>query len=109
MHDWFALPGGRLIHPFELIWQLQDHLPRIRQYQLVQEREDRIPLRVEARAAPSPDVVAGLEARVARPLGPGVTVAIALVPAIEPEPDGKQRISRSLLGSAYDTVDWTRA
>ena len=32
---------GRLIHPFELIWQLQDDLPWIRQYQLVQEREDR--------------------------------------------------------------------
>lgn len=110
MHDWFVLPGGRLIHPFELIWQLQDDLPWIRQYQLVQEREDRITLRVEPRAAlPSPDVVAELEARVARPLGPGVTLAIALVPAIEPEPDGKQRISRSLLGSAYDTVDWTRA
>jgi hypothetical protein len=54
-------------------------------------------------------VVAELEARVVRPLGPGLTVAIALVPAIEPEPDGKQRISRSRLGSAYDTVDWTRA
>jgi hypothetical protein len=54
-------------------------------------------------------VVAELEARVARPLGPGVTVAVALVPAIEPEPDGKPRTSRSLLGSAYDTVDWTRA
>jgi hypothetical protein len=38
-----------------------------------------------------------------------VTLAIALVPAIEPEPGGKQRISRSLLGSAYDTVDWSRA
>jgi hypothetical protein len=54
-------------------------------------------------------VVAELEARVVRPLGPGLTVAIALVPAIEPEPDGKQRISRLRLGSAYDTVDWTRA
>jgi phenylacetate-CoA ligase len=110
MHDWFILPGGRLIHPFELIWQLQDDLPWIRQYQLVQEREDRITLRVEARGeAPPPEVVAALEARVARPLGPGVTLAIALVPAIEPEPGGKQRISRSLLGSAYDTVDWSRA
>jgi hypothetical protein len=75
-----------------------------------QEREDRITLRVEARGTPPPPtVVAELEARVARPLGPGVTLAIALVPAIEPEPDGKQRISRSLLGSSYDTVDWTRA
>ena len=37
-----------------------------------------------------------------------MTLSIALVPTIEPEPGGKQRISRSLLGSEYDTMDWTR-
>jgi hypothetical protein len=78
------------------------------QYQLTQERRDRVVLRVVPRAAPSPEEIAHVERAAARHFGPAVDFAILVVPEIPLEPSGKFRVSRSLVESAYDGIDWER-
>jgi phenylacetate-coenzyme A ligase PaaK-like adenylate-forming protein len=105
MIDYFLLPGGRALHPYEIVIHLVD-TSWIRQYQLVQEREDRVVLRVAPSFAPSPRQLASLEEAVSARLGQGVEFQVVLVPEIQIEMNGKFRVSRSLVRSAYDGIDW---
>jgi phenylacetate-CoA ligase len=109
MLDYFPLPDGRLLHPYEivgrLVWSPSDW---IRRYQLVQERTDRIVLRVVASGSPS-ERVAELVGAVRPLLGPGVEFAVELVDEIPPTAGGKLRPSRSLVRSEYDGVAWPSA
>jgi phenylacetate-CoA ligase len=105
MIDYFPLPDGRLLHPYEivsrLVWGPREWM---KQYQLVQERRDRVVLYAVADQQPSPERVEGV-ARVVRPiLGPGVSFELRLVGRIPFESTGKLRPSRSLVHSAYDRV-----
>lgn len=49
-----------------------------------------------------------LEESVALVLGPEVEFQVVLVPEIELERSGKFRVSRSLVRSAYDGIDWDK-
>jgi hypothetical protein len=107
MIDYFSLPGGRVIHPYEIVVIiLRDFAPWLRQYQLVQEREDRIVLKAATWATPSSQKVAQLEENVGKLLGTDVEFQMILVPEIQLEPSGKFRVSRSLVKSHYDEVDF---
>jgi phenylacetate-CoA ligase len=103
MLDYFPLPGARVIHPYDLVLTI---LPRtaawMRQYQLIQEREDRIVLLVAPLAPPGPGDVAALERAVRQRLGEGVEFGVELVDEIRIERNGKFRVSRSLVKSAYE-------
>ena len=44
MHDYFHLPGGRVLGPFSLTFKILSRYPWVRQYELIQEREDRVVL-----------------------------------------------------------------
>jgi phenylacetate-CoA ligase len=101
MVDYFPLPGGRVIHPYGLVLPLMRR-PWIRQYQLLQERVERIVLRVVAAPCPPRAELAEIERVAQESLGPGVQFAVALVPEIPLEPNGKLRPSRSLVSSSYD-------
>jgi phenylacetate-CoA ligase len=105
MIDYFLLPDGRALHPYEIVVPLID-ISWIRQYQLVQEREDRVVLRVAPSFAPSSRQLASLEEAVSARLGQGVEFQVALVPEIQIEVNGKFWVSRSLVRSAYDGIDW---
>jgi hypothetical protein len=83
--------------------------PWIRQYQLTQEREDRIVLQVVPSSNTSPQRIAQLTQSVTALLGRDVTFHVMLVPEIHLEPSGKFRVSRSLVKSAYDGIDWERS
>jgi phenylacetate-CoA ligase len=110
MIDYFPLPGGRLIHPYEIVaLLLDDVVPVIRQYQLVQERADRIILRAVPSNTFSAQRLTSIEKSVKTLLGPDVEFRVALVPDIDPETSGKFRVSRSLVHSAYDGIDWNHA
>ncbi len=86
-----------------------DHGTRwIGQYQLTQEQRDRVVLRVAPRSSPSPEDIARLERAVREHLGPGIEFQVILVPEIPLEPNGEFRVSRSLVESAYDGIDWER-
>ena len=105
MIDYFPLPDGRLLHPYEivsrLVWGPDEW---IRQYQLVQERRDRVVLYVVADTPPTAERVAEV-AGVARPLlGPAVEFELQLVERIPFESTGKLRPSRSLVHSEYDRI-----
>jgi len=83
MNDYFSLPDGRRMHPYRILERL---LPEddiwIRQYQLLQDRPDRIVMQV----VPSRPPTAELQARVARAisplLGPGIEFQVRVVEAI---------------------------
>jgi phenylacetate-CoA ligase len=95
--DYFRLPGGRSMHPYEIVTQLLKVAPWIRRYQLVQERKDLVVLRVVASPGPSPEQAARLRAVVEPILGPGVAFRLDPVAAIPPGPGGKVRVLVSMV------------
>jgi phenylacetate-CoA ligase len=103
MLDYFPLPGGRLLHPYEivrlLVWGPGEWL---KQYQLVQERADRVVL--YAVAEPAPARLEGVMRAVRPLLGPAVEFEVRLVERIPFESTGKLRPSRSLVRSEYDCL-----
>jgi phenylacetate-CoA ligase len=105
MIDYFPLPDGRVIHPYQILSSfITGGDGWIRQYQLLQERRDRIVLRVLPVQAPEPEFIARLEQAVRPLLGPEVEFRVQLVDALPLEDTGKFRPSRSLVHSAYDEV-----
>jgi phenylacetate-coenzyme A ligase PaaK-like adenylate-forming protein len=109
MLDYFPLANGRLLHPYELVMIILDHGKRwIGQYQLTQERRDRVVLRVVPRMSPSAEDIASFERAAQEHLGPGVEFQVVLVPDVALEWNGKFRVSRSLVESSYDGIDWDR-
>jgi phenylacetate-CoA ligase len=103
MIDYFPLPDGRLLHPYEivtrLVWGGQAWM---RQYQLVQERRDIIVLYVVAETPPSEAQVAEVRRAVLPVLGDRVRFEVRPVTRIPFEATGKLRPSRSLVWSEYD-------
>ena len=108
MLDYFRLPRGRVIHPYGILigLLLPDENAWIQEYRLVQEREDRIVLQVVAASPPSPERVALVKRHVAEQVGPDVDFQVALMARLPLEPNGKFRVSRSLVHSQYDGIDW---
>jgi len=105
MVDYFPLPDGRMLHPYEivrrLVWGPNEW---IRQYQLVQERRDRIVLHLAAAVPPGDDTIAAISRSVRPLLGTEVEFDVRLVGDIPLEASGKLRPSRSLVHSEYDAV-----
>lgn len=107
MIDYFILPDGRILHPYEIVALLRnDAASWTRQYQLIQELKDRIIFRVVPSFTPEPHRVASLEQSAAALLGPGVEFRVVFVPEIQLESSGKFRVFRSLVQSDYDGIDW---
>jgi phenylacetate-coenzyme A ligase PaaK-like adenylate-forming protein len=107
MLDYFPMPSGRLMHPYEIVVPIvREYAGWVRQYELVQERTDRIVLRVVPVAPIPPEVMVGLVGRVEQRLEPGVTLALELVDRIPFSPNGKFRPSRSLVHSEYAAAEW---
>jgi phenylacetate-CoA ligase len=103
MIDYFPLPDGRVIHPYQILSSFVSGGDTwIRQYQLLQERRDRIVLRVLPRHAPHPDRLASLERAMLPLLGASVEFRVQLVDDLPLESTGKFRPSRSLVHSRYD-------
>jgi phenylacetate-CoA ligase len=96
--DYFPLSDGRWLHPY----MIGDVLSReagwwLRQYQVTQERTDRVVLRAVAVPTPTPPRLAELTAAVSAVLGPGIEFHVQLVPDLAVEPSGKFRVYRSLV------------
>jgi len=92
--DYFLLPGGRLIHPWELSY-LIDIASWIREYRLIQEREDRIVSQIVPRDNAPEEEIKKIESFVKERVGASVEFRIELVPEIQCEPNGKFRVFRS--------------
>jgi phenylacetate-CoA ligase len=106
MLDYFPLPDGRVLHPYNLSETLQDEAAHwLGQYQFTQERKDRVILRMVPRVTPSPGDLARVRQALIAHLGAGVELEMLVVPEIAIELSGKFRVSRSLVQSAYGSVE----
>jgi phenylacetate-CoA ligase len=102
MVDYFRLPDGRVMHPYEIskiIWETAFRL--IARYQMVQESLTRIVARVMLRADADRAEVDAIFEKVRPLLGPEVEFVIEYVDDIPPGPQGKFGVYRSLLSSEY--------
>ncbi len=104
MIDYFPLPSGRLLHPYEIVVPMQEKAKWIRQYQLVQEQVDSILLRIAPFRIPTTEELAVFESAMRALLEPSVAFRVSIVPELAVEANGKFRVSRSLVRSAYDEV-----
>jgi phenylacetate-CoA ligase len=92
--DYFHLPDGRAMHPYELG---MIHYPWIRAFQVTQERLDRIVMRLVPGSEQSAREIGMLKQSVAAKVGPGVEVEVEVAATIPVDPSGKFRPFRSLL------------
>jgi hypothetical protein len=100
------LPGGRLLHPYELSAQAHhDYSMWVREYQATQERRDLIVLRLVPMRQPSASELAAMQAGLQAAVGDAVECRIELVSDIALGPGGKFRPYRSMVHSEYGDVD----
>jgi phenylacetate-CoA ligase len=104
MIDYFPLPDGRLVHPYEILSLVPRVDAWIRQYHLLQDRPDRIVMQVVPSTAAVPELQQVISRAVAPLIGPGVEFQVRVVDLIPPGPGGKRRHSCSLVTSAYEGI-----
>lgn len=106
MVDYFPLPGGRMIHPYEITSTIMDDFKSwIRQYQLVQEHKNLITLHVVPSNNLTSQKIVQLEESVRTFLGEEVGFSVNLESEIKLDPSGKFRTYRSLVKSDYDEIN----
>lgn len=99
--DYFPLPGGRRLHPYELLEVFRkDAYKWMYQYQLVQERRDRIVLRYVTRRQPSHDEESQLRGRLSKLVGDDVDFTLLAVDHIESEKHGKFRMYKPFVDAS---------
>ena len=100
--DRFELPGGRSVHPYTLVNPLMERGPWVRQYQIVQDRFDRVKVKLAPLHGENPPAegVAAVQQVLRERLGPGIGLEVELVSHIPAAPSGKQRPYLSLVGKA---------
>ena len=102
MNDYFPLPDGRYLHPYRIgtaVWSAS--FAWMHQYQVIQERRDRVLMRIVARRDPTSKEIIALENAVTAVLGSDVEFVTELVDDIRDEVNGKFRIYRSFVESDY--------
>lgn len=108
--DYFRLPGGRVIHPYEIVDErIKPLAPWLRQHQIVQEREDRVVLHLVPAESPPDDAIDRIECAVIELLGSDVEFEVHLVDSIPLEPSGKFRAARSLVQAPGPAPSSTRS
>jgi len=94
--EYFPLPDGRELHPYDLINAIWGE-SWVRRVQIVQERRDRIVVRLVPSNEPSETTLAGLREKLQEQTGTGVEVVISLQSEIPSAPAGKSRVYVSLV------------
>lgn len=96
--DYFTLPDGRLLHAQVVagtVWS--GEFPWIHQYQVVQERRDRVVMDIIPRREPTSYEVQEIERAAREVLGPRVDFSVRLVETIADDAAGKFSAYRSLV------------
>ena len=97
--DLFPLPDGRVLHPYAMtntflpVWDVW-----IRRFQLEQEQEDAVRLRLVLAPGAPDQILERIAAGVAEVIGPEVALHIEAVDEIPPDGSGKVRQFRSIVG-----------
>lgn len=107
MIDYLHLPDGRIIHPYEITsWIRKESSQWIQKYQMLQESKDRIIMQVIPFENFPPQKFKDIEEKIRLFLGKDVEFQITLVNSIDIEKTGKFRVSRSMVHSRYDNIEW---
>jgi len=107
MHDYFRLPGGRLIHPDELIVPIMENDSSwFDRYRLLQEREDLVVLTIQPFYPPRKDQLARVKQLAKNILPADIEFRIHVVEHLSLEAGGKFRFCKSLVNSNCDDVVW---
>ena len=94
------LPDGGVLHPYRLARALNvSGKGAFRQFQITQERLDRVVLRVVPAGEAQPQKLDALRAAVQPIVGSAVELVILVVENIPLDPGGKFRVARSLVGA----------
>jgi len=101
--DFLSLPHGREVFASTLDHTIQNNSSWIAQYQVVQEREDKVLLRAIPLRKPEREEWKALIRSMERFLGQEVRFSMEIVDDLAPDPGGKLRVLRSLLRSEYGT------
>lgn len=99
--DCFSLPDGRVVHPYQFN---MTKFAWIREFQVTQERADRVVMRVVPEGMPALEEQAQIKKIATGVLGSDVTFDFKLVSELPFDESGKFRPYRSLVHSEYDDV-----
>ena len=94
--EYFPLPDGRELHPYDLINTIWGE-NWVRRVQIVQERRDRVVVRLVPSNEPSEATLAGLRKKLQSQTGSGVEVVVSLQSELPSAPAGKSRVYVSLV------------
>jgi hypothetical protein len=110
MIDYFQLPGGRYIHPYEItcVAIFREAAAWVRRYQMTQESVDRIVLQLKVLRSPATEELERVRRVMEEKLGPKVDCVVKIVDDIPSEGSAKFRTSRSMVQSNYNGIDWTK-
>jgi len=89
--DRFELVDGRSLHPYALEIPMMEHLPDLKQFQIVQERPEYIRIKVVLPKGGGAERIGTLERRLEAEVGAGIVVAIQRVECIPAGANGKFR------------------
>ena len=107
MHDYFIMPDGSLIHPDNIIVPVMENESSwVDQYQLLQEKEDHIVLRIHPFHAPDETQLRHVMQLAQAQLPSSVKFSIDIVDSLAFETSGKFRFCRSLVNPKCDDIDW---
>lgn len=106
MDEYFYFPDGRKVHPAVLgITGIADSAAWIERYQLVQERVDRVRLRIVPRIPPTAAQHESMDRRLRDLCGPEVTYTSELLDDLGLEGSGKFKTIVSNVNSCYGGID----
>lgn len=97
--DAILRPDGSHIPPFAVTSAIRE-IPGLRRFQVVQDRVDRLTVRVESALPLGDDLPRRLEHELRAVLGPAIKIAIEPVPTLEPPPGVKFRLIESRIRCA---------
>lgn len=107
MHDYFIMPDGSLLHPDNIIVPVMENESSwIDQYQILQEKEDRVVLRIHPFHSPDETQLRHVKQLARAQLPSSVKFSIDIVDNLAFETSGKFRFCRSLVNSKCDDIDW---
>lgn len=107
MHDYFIMPDGSWLHPDNIIVPVMENESSwVNQYQLLQEKEDRIILRIHPFYSPDATQLDHVKQLARAQLPSNVKFSIDIVDNLAFEASGKFRFCKSLVNSQWDGIDW---
>jgi phenylacetate-CoA ligase len=107
LHDYFRLPDGRLMHPDKIVVPIMENESSwFDRYELVQEKVDRIVLRIQPFQDPSESQLVNVKRLAMSQLPRDVDFLIEIADEHSFKREGKFRFCRSMVHSHSNKISW---